>query len=95
MESMFEFHAVPYFPLKLHSEGDSWAIRNPLSDEQHELNSSAAALLGLCDGFRTFGEITSELGQAFRTSRDEVCRLSEPVLSDLTDDGVIDDASYE
>jgi radical SAM protein with 4Fe4S-binding SPASM domain len=86
---MFPSNSVPYFPLKLKAEGGIWLLHNPLTDTIYKLNGEASMLLRLCDGYRTFAEITEELAQSYHHNEAELIDLSLPVLQMLTDEGIL------
>jgi radical SAM protein with 4Fe4S-binding SPASM domain len=86
---MLDIDGVPYFPFKLISHGDEWQFVDPVAGHELDVNSSAYWLLGMCDGYRTWGEIVTELGQAYRVRPSEVVASAEPILLGLVQQGAL------
>jgi radical SAM protein with 4Fe4S-binding SPASM domain len=86
---VFGGDAVPYFPLQTIHNGDVWVVRDVVNGGEHELNDDAHRLLRLCDGCRTWGEIVAELTRVYQTGNAQVTELSEALLRELTDSGVL------
>jgi radical SAM protein with 4Fe4S-binding SPASM domain len=86
---MFNVDAVPYIPFKPSANGDGWLMQNPITGAECEFNESAHRLIQMCDGYRTWGEIITELGRAYQVSSTQVKSLSESLLRELTEDGLL------
>ncbi len=86
---MLDSDAVPYFPCKVISEDNGWYFRNPIKGCEQELNEAAFWLLKLCDGFRTWGEIATELGRAYQMNSSMIEESSLPLLKNLIDEGAL------
>lgn len=84
-----ELECVPYFPLRLVRQGEAWLLANPITGVSSEINDAACHLLGLCDGYRTLGEIVEELRQAYRSERSDILSTAVPLLQTLSDEGVL------
>lgn len=86
---MFDVDAVPYIPFKPSANGDGWLMQNPITGTECEFNESANRIVWMCDGYRTWGELVTELGRTYQVSSAQVRSLSEPLLQELTDDGLL------
>ena len=51
--------------LDIYSEDDGWIVYHGANNRVHHLNASAAAVLELCTGELTVGQIAQLLGDAF------------------------------
>ncbi|MCP4654658.1 MAG: PqqD family peptide modification chaperone [bacterium] len=72
--------------------GKDSVIYNPMTDHTALLNVSAAAVLDLCDGSRTAGEIANELAALFAGEERDVLAGVEATVNDLTAQGFLDPA---
>jgi radical SAM protein with 4Fe4S-binding SPASM domain len=80
---------IPFFPFKLKAEGDSWITHNPVTLGLYELNKTCCHLVKLCDGNRSLNEIVTELSRRYQITEEEVARVSQPILEELTKDGLL------
>jgi hypothetical protein len=72
--------------------GKDSVVYSPVTDRTALLNVSAAAVLDLCDGGRTAGEIASELAAVFAGEERDVLAGVEATVNDLTAQGFLDPA---
>ena len=65
-------------------------VYDPISDRVVLLNGSAAAVVPLCDGTRTPGEITAEVAEAFEVERAQVEDDIHTTLTQFATSGVLE-----
>ena len=76
--------SVPYFPLKINQCGTEWKVANPVDLETFWLNDYGHYLLKLCDGYKTYDEITQLISEQYDISL-EACKKSiDSILNPMT-----------
>ncbi|MDT8394567.1 MAG: radical SAM protein [Bacteroidales bacterium] len=90
MESyLFKSDDVPYFPFKLIKHNEKWGISHPFEDKIYEINDSSYWILRLCDGYRTWYEITIELYKHLKLNYPETRKKAELFIREITSEGLI------
>ena len=69
---------------------EDFVAYDPMTDRTALLNSSAAAILDLCDGSRSPGEIVDEVAAAFSVDRESIAPEVDRILGFLAVHGLLE-----
>jgi len=86
---MFTEVSVPYFPVGVEEADGEPRFQDILTGESCQINSAAACLLACCDGYRTFGEIVTELAAVYHEEPATIAAIARPVLEQVTRTGLL------
>ncbi len=82
--------SYPYFPFRLDSGGGKdQKVLSPYDGDNIKVNSSAAALLRLCDGSRSIDEIVALLCAKFNSSESDTRGLAEGFIDKFAERGIV------
>jgi len=77
----------PHIKLRHDAGRGRWLVLAP--ERVFEPDDTAVAVLKLCDGARTVGDIAGELAKEYNAPKDEIVTDIVAMLQDLADKGVV------